>query len=250
MRVSGDRSGYRRGRNGFVRQLRAMSARSVALVSALVAGIAVANAGSIKAAEGATIANPPQLKMTVEHLQKHYQATQSFSAKFVETITRVGAPPQERQGTVYYRKPGRIRFDFTSPQPETLVSDGTTFYDYDPGLNQVMETPLSNVLKTRSAAAFLMGAGNLEREFDAAPGPPSEDNLQTIHLTPRGGGDQIVLGMDPSNFNIVTLQLNDALGNVTSFHFDDIRFNVPLEETLFAFKVPAGADIVSPSGTQ
>lgn len=217
---------------------------------AFLAGMAVAGAEPFIVVEAATIANPPQLKMLVEHLQKHYQATQSFSAKFVESITRVGTPPQERQGTVYYRKPGRIRFDFTSPQPETLVSDGTTFYDYDPGLNQVMETPLSNVLKTRSAAAFLMGAGDFEREFDAMPGPPSEDNLQTIRLTPKAGGDRVELGVDPADFNITTLQLNDALGNVTLFHFDDIRVNVPLEESLFAFKVPAGADIVSPTGTQ
>ena len=217
---------------------------------AFLAGMAVAGADPFLGAEAATITNPPQLKMLVEHLQKHYQATQSFSAKFVETITRVGTPPQERQGAVYYRKPGRIRFDFTSPQPETLVSDGTTFYDYDPGLNQVMETPLNNVLKTRSAAAFLMGAGDIEREFNATPGPPSEDNLQTIRLTPKGGGDRIELGVDPADFNITTLQLNDALGNITLFHFDDIRVNVPLEESLFAFKVPAGADIVNPAGTQ
>jgi outer membrane lipoprotein carrier protein len=250
MRVSNDRGGVRRGRNGCVRLSRAAWIKRLVQVIAIIAGMAIAGFAPIIGTNAATIANPPQLKMMVEHLQKHYQATQSFSAKFVETITRVGAPPQERQGTVYYRKPGRIRFDFTSPQPETLVSDGTTFYDYDPGLNQVMETPLGNVLKTRSAAAFLMGAGNLEREFDTAPGLPSEDNLQTIRLTPKGGGHRIELGMDPANFNIVTLQLNDALGNVTLFRFDDIRINVPLEESLFAFKVPAGADIVSPSGTQ
>lgn len=227
--------------------------KGLVLTAGFVAGLAMAPLGSALlpiVARAATIANPPQLKVLVEHLQKHYQATQSFSAKFTETITRVGAPPQERQGTVYYRKPGRIRFDFTSPQAETLVSDGTTFYDYDSGLNQVMETPLKNVLKTRSAAAFLMGAGDLEHEFDAAPGPASADNLQTIQLTPKGGGDRIDLGMDQTNFNIVTLQLNDALGNVTLFHFDDIRINVPLEEALFAFKVPAGADVVSPSGSQ
>ena len=227
--------------------------KGLLLTVGLVTGLALASlVNPLMTAEGraATIANPPQLKVLVEHLQKHYQATQSFSAKFTETITRVGAPPQQRQGTVYYRKPGRIRFDFTSPQPETLVSDGTTFYDYDSGLNQVMETPLRNVLKTRSAAAFLMGAGDLEREFDAAPGAASADNLQTVQLTPKGGGDRIDLGMDQANFNIVSLQLNDALGNITLFHFDDIRINVPLEEALFAFKVPAGADIVSPSGPQ
>ena len=218
----------------------------------LVAGLGFAlSAGPVMTAQAqaATIANPPQINMLVEHLQKHYQATQSFSAKFVETIRRVGGPPQERHGTIYYRKPGQIRFDFTSPQPETLVSDGTTFYDYDPGLNQVIETPLSNVLKTPSAAAFLMGAGNLEREFEAIPGPRSAEDLENVGLIPKAGGDRIELGVDPANFDIVTLHLKDALGNVTIFRFSDIRINVPLEKALFAFKVPAGADIVSPSGT-
>jgi outer membrane lipoprotein carrier protein len=201
-------------------------------------------------ADGAVTVTPPELKALVEHLQKHYQATESFSAKFTETITRVGGPPEERQGTVYYSKPGRVRFDFTSPQPETLVSDGTTFYDYDPGLNQVMQTPLKKILKTRSAAAFLMGAGDIEREFDASPGAEDTASQKSLWLTPKGGGDRIELGIDPANFNIVTLQLGDALGNVTVFHFDDIRVNVPLEATLFAFKIPAGADIVGPSGVQ
>jgi outer membrane lipoprotein carrier protein len=201
-------------------------------------------------AEAAVTVTSPDVKALVEHLQKHYQSTESFSAKFSETIARVGAPPEERRGTVYYSKPGRVRFDFTSPQAETLVSDGTTFYDYDPGLNQVMETPLKNVLKTRSAAAFLMGAGDIEREFHAAPGGEDTAGLKSLRLTPRGGGDAIGLGIDPANFNIVTLQLGDALGNVTVFQFDDIRVNVPLEASLFAFKAPAGADIVNPSGVQ
>src|ERR1700744_375662 len=74
-------------------------------------------------AEAAMSVAPPEVKALVEHLQKHYQATGSFSAKFSETITRVGGPPEERRGTVYYSKPGRVRFDFTSPQLETLVSD-------------------------------------------------------------------------------------------------------------------------------
>ena len=112
-----------------------------------------------------------------------------------------------------------------------------------------METPLKNVLKTRSAAAFLMGVGDLDREFDAAPGAIGSSSLKSLQLTPKGGGDRIELGIDPVNFNIVTLRLGDALGNVTLFHFDDIRVNVPLEAALFAFKVPAGADIVAPSGS-
>ncbi|MGA2410556.1 MAG: outer membrane lipoprotein carrier protein LolA, partial [Candidatus Binataceae bacterium] len=188
-----------------------LSVRMLGMAMLLVGWLAVR-----PVAAATTMPSPaPQLKILLEHLQKHYQASQSFSGKFKEAITRVGAPVQEREGTVYYQKPGRVRFDFTSPQPETLVSDGTTFYDYDPGLNQVMETPLKNVLKARSAAAFLMGVGDIQRDFVATAGPPilSDDNLQSVKLLPKGGGDTIELGVDPKTFNIVTLQLNDALGN-------------------------------------
>ena len=226
----------------------------VAILAAILTAAGVitifGDGGARVVARETTAAEATNLKTLMARLQRHYQETESFGASFKQTITRVGAPPKDRDGTVYYERPGRIRFEFSDPQPETIVSDGVLLHDYDPGLNQVMETPLKNVLKTRSAAAFLMGAGDLEREFNAAPGLASADNLQTVQLTPKGGGDRIDLGMDQANFNIVSLQLNDALGNVTLFHFDDIRINVPLEEALFAFKVPAGADIVSPSGPQ
>jgi outer membrane lipoprotein carrier protein len=241
------------GRGGWFPVLRVLPRLILgAFAAPLIVAIAMPARSQAQEPAGAAITmTPVEVKALVEHLQKHYKATQSFSAKFTETITRVGGPPLERQGSVYYSKPGRVRFDFTSPQPETLVSDGTTFYDYDPGLNQVMETPLKNVLRTKSAAAFLMGVGNIAHEFDAMPMVGDEANLKSLRLTPKaGGGDRIGLGIDPANFNIVILQLTDALGNVTVFHFEDIRINVPIEAELFAFKIPAGADIVGPQQPQ
>jgi outer membrane lipoprotein carrier protein len=200
----------------------------------------------------ATAASPPtELKALPARLQRHYQQTNSFSAAFKQTVTRVGAPPQDRSGKVYYLKPGRVRFDFGDPQPETIVSDGKLLYDYDPGLNQVMETPLKNAIKTEAAAAFLLGVGNVDRDFKASrPASPADDGLIHLLLTPKRGGDDVELGLEPHTLDVISLRLADALGNVTKINFSAIRSNIAMEPTRFDFEPPAGADVVTSSGTR
>jgi outer membrane lipoprotein carrier protein len=208
-------------------------------------------ASATQAAPG-TAATPSrtELKALIAHLQRHYQDTASFKANFKETIARTGAPPRERTGVIYYRKPGRLRWEFAQPQPETIVSDGALIYDYDPGLNQVVETPLKSALKSPSAASFMLGVGNVARDFTAlALAAPPGDPLAHIALIPRGGGDKIELGLDRSNFDIVTLALTDALGNRTVLEFSAVERNVPVASSLFEFTVPAGADIVNSQGS-
>src|SRR5271166_58018 len=109
----------------------------------------------------------PQLKTLLNRLQKHYQQTNSFSAKFKEQIIPAGGAKREREGTVYYRKPGRMRWEFDGQDNEIIVSDGKLLYSYQPDLNQVIETPLEEAFRSSSVAAFLLGIGNIERDFDA-----------------------------------------------------------------------------------
>ena len=195
--------------------------------------------------------NSADLKSILAKLQRHYQETDSFSATFKQTVTRVGAPPKVRTGTVYLEKPGRVRFDFGEPQPETIVSDGKLLYDYDPGLNQVMETPLKSAIKTQAAAAFLLGVGDVQRDFKATRiATPANDGLTYLLMSPKHGGEDIAIGLDPHTTNIVSLKLADALGNVTEFHFSDFETNVPIEASRFDFRMPEGADVITPSNVR
>ena len=113
------------------------------------------------------------LKQVLDRLQRHYRETNSFTAKFNEEIAAVGAPKKQRQGTVSFRKPGRMRWEFETPEKQTIVSDGETLYSYDPDLNQVVETPLKQALKSSSATSFLLGIGNINRDFKAAFANPA-----------------------------------------------------------------------------
>jgi len=185
------------------------------------------------------------LDRVLDRLQQHYQATKSFTAKFDETITRAGAPPLQRNGLIYYEKPGKLRWEFEGSQPETIVSDGRTIYDYDPGLNQVVETPLAQAFRSEAAAAFLLGVGNLKRDFNAATisAPDSPRSIQ-VALTPKQGGERIEAGIERKTYNIATLSIEDAMGNRTYLSFSNIRLNQPLEAFQFTFTPPDGADVV------
>ncbi|HXD91453.1 MAG TPA: outer membrane lipoprotein carrier protein LolA [Candidatus Binataceae bacterium] len=199
----------------------------------------------VAAAPATPATTASNLTRLVERLQDHYQATDSLTAKFVETLGSPGAPPRERSGQMSYRKPGMIRWEFGAPQPETIVADGTTLFDYDPGLNQVVETPLKNAFKGHSAVAFILGVGNLRRDFSVASTPSgSADGLKHLMVSPKDGGDKIELGLDTKTMNIMKLRVIDGLGNSTTVQFSSIARNVAIDRAQFKFVTPEGADIV------
>jgi outer membrane lipoprotein carrier protein len=190
------------------------------------------------------------LKQVLARLQRHYRDTNSFSAKFNEVITTVGAPKRERSGVVSFRKPGRMRWEFAAPEVQTIVSDGEMLYSYDPELNQVVQTPLRQAIKSSSATSFLLGMGNINRDFKAAfVNSVASDGLVHLILDSKAGGYQIEIGLDPKSYNLMTLTLTDQLGDVTKVDFSDIHNNVTLPDSTFAFKTPAGADIVNAPAT-
>ena len=186
------------------------------------------------------------LKRVLDRLQKHYHDTYSFTANFNEEIATVGAPKRQRQGTVSFRKPGRMRWEFETPEKQTIVSDGETLYSYDPDLNQVVETPLKQALKSSSATSFLLGIGNINRDFKAAfASPPTPTGLIDLILDAKTGGYKIEVGLDPKTYDLMKLTLTDQLGDVTKIDFIGIHDNVELPDSIFAFKAPPGADIVT-----
>ncbi len=206
----------------------------------------LAMAMPVRADSAQSSAQLKTLKTLLDRLQKHYQQTTSFSAKFTEEIVPAGGAKREREGTVYYRKPGQMRWEFAGDDNEIIVSDGKQLYSYEPDLNQVIETPLEQAFKSSSTAAFLLGIGNVQRDFDASmPATAPADGLKHIVLKPKNGSDSFEMGVDPKTLDLKSLRLTDALGDITELAFSDINSDAPLDAKLFTFIPPAGADIVN-----
>jgi chaperone LolA len=199
-----------------------------------------------KAGTEASSLRPADLDTIVARLQERYDCSRSMQANFDETLSSPGGMTRTRKGTVYFRKIGRMRWEFAAPSEGTVVSDGKTVYDYEKDLNQVVELPVNKALKS-SATAFLLGLGNIRRDFKVAlPPAPSNDGLMHVILSPKGGGDTMELGLDPKSYDIVNFKLTNQVGGVTGLKFSDIRTNVALDDSLFTFTVPEGADVVRP----
>jgi len=188
------------------------------------------------------------LTEVMDGLQRHYRNTKSFSAKFVEHIAPVGGAARMRQGTVYFRKPGQMRWDFEEPSKELIVSDGKQLYNYDPELNQVVEAPLAQALRSPGATEFLLGVGDIGSDFNASlVDSAANDGLMHLRLVPKKEGNTVELGLEAKSFNIQTIRVIDQLGDVTALKFSAIENNGPIPDSTFAFTPPDGVDIVHSS---
>lgn len=224
--------------------------------AALAVGLAIAIgasggafAGTTTKAAGARANQSGKLDTILKRIQIHYQKTDSLTAQFSEDIAAANGMKRARDGKVYYRKPGKMRWEFTGTEAETIVSDGKDIYSYQPDLNQVMKAPLARVFKSSAPAAFLLGVGDIKRDFKASiPEPPPSDGLVHVALSPKGGGQTIELGLDPQSYDLKWLRITDQLGNVSTLQFRDIRTNIALNESIFAFEPPKDADIVEAPG--
>ncbi len=236
-----DETCWRHYRPNFVAVMAAKTMRIAAVaVAASLAAATAALAGTYAGQQSA------ELRSILDKIQRHYDATKSSSAHFHEEIVPVGGMKRVREGTVYFRKPGRMRWDFTTPTAETIVSDGEQLYSYEPDLNQVIESPLKQALKTNTAVGFLLGIGNIRRDFDAAlPAAKPTDGRVHVLLRPKADGLKFELVLDPATYDIVGFTMTDQIGDVTKLSFTAIRDNPPLDDALFAFEAPEGADIVT-----
>ena len=156
-------------------------------------------------------------------------------------MRRVGAPKRTRKGTVSFRKPGRMRWEFEAPDKETIVSDGETLFSYDPDLNQVVETPLRQALKIEQRD--LIPARDREYQPRLQGGireSAGADGLIDLSLDAKTGGYKIEIGLDPKTLQPLTLTLTDQLGDVTRIDFSDVHDNVQMPESIFAVQSAAG----------
>jgi outer membrane lipoprotein carrier protein len=222
-------------------------------VSASIGGFILALALVLWPMHGGRAGGTPPLEQLVARVQARYDQTTHFHARFhQETRVRGFDQPQTGEGQVWILKPGMMRWEYTKPDPQTIIVQGETLWMYFPAERQVIRDRLSDSLQSRAPALFLAGRGKLTELFSVAgpgPDPAGKEGLLTLQLTPRAEPahlSEVRLGIDPGSYLIVRVTLIDALGSVTTIRFSDINTEVAIDPSLFQFQVPPGVEVVSP----
>ncbi len=187
-----------------------------------------------------------------EALQKKYDGVKDFSADFAHTYE--GGVLHKRiteRGHLVVKKPGKMRWDYTSPEAKLFVSDGTKMYSYIPQDKQVIVASVPAEDEAATPTLFLAGKGNLTRDFtpslvDRPEGMPSDSRaLKLVPKSRQQDYDWLILVVDPGTLDIVGLITVDGQGGKSTFSFTKLKQNIGLADKDFAFKIPRGVDVVT-----
>ncbi|MGE0821807.1 MAG: outer membrane lipoprotein chaperone LolA [Candidatus Binatia bacterium] len=191
-------------------------------------------------------AQAASVNAVVERLQERYDTTPGFRADFTQEIESATLGQKVTSyGKVFFKKPGRMRWEFTEPD-QLLVSDGKFFWLYQPKENQVLRAPFTQAFRSSTPVSFLLGVGRITQDFiPTLQGQTAE--IYSLRLTPKKDPEAIGvldLQVDAKTFDILQATIIDPIGNTTRVGFSHIDRKSPFDETLFRFTVPDGVDIV------
>lgn len=194
---------------------------------------------------------PPPAQEVAAALQKKYDAIKDFTADFVhDSEGGVLRKKQTERGVVQVKKPGRMRWDYKAPEPKIFVSDGHRIYLHIPADNQVIISPVPEQDQATTAVMFLVGKGNLTRDFTvsyAEGGGPDTYALRLQPKLPERDYDWLQIVVDRRTLQIRSLSAADSQGGRSTFQFSNFKENVGLSDKTFTFKIPRGADVTTNS---
>ena len=197
----------------------------------------------------------PNVHLVAQLVDEHYNHLQTFQAEFTEIYQGAGVERQE-SGTLWLKKPGKMRWEYRSPQEKVFLSDGKTSWLYLPAEKQARKSPLKNLEDLRSPLAFLLGKTKLEKELRSLSFAPDvkawkEDDVM-LRGIPRGLEDrveQVLLEITPEH-RISRILIQSTDDSITEYRFSDLRENVAVEEKEFKFVAPAGTEVIATEGLE
>jgi len=190
-----------------------------------------------------------ELRSVLEKMQRRYDQAKDFRAKFTQTYSRaVVGRATVSTGTLSFKKPGRMRWDYDKPEPSMFLSNGQVLWLYEPTEKQAFKQELKSS-QLPAALAFLMGKGKLVDEFDVTfakdeHGRPGDIRLALSPKQPQSSYKSILFIVDPKEYLVRESILVDSQGNTNHFAFDDLEVNGKVADALFKWTPPAGVRVV------
>lgn len=177
-------------------------------------------------------------------MDHHYNALHSLRVQFTETYAGMGIQRTE-SGTMLLKKPGRMRWTYSTPPGKVFVLDGKYAWFYAPGDAQVQRLPATQLDDLRSPLRFLLGHTQLAKELSNLTVKPTNGQflLQGIPLRMEKRIASISLSVLP-NGTIRTMTILEIGGARTSFDFADEQPNVPVTPADFIYQPPPGVPVI------
>lgn len=187
-----------------------------------------------------------------QKVDRHYNGLITLKADYTEIYRGAGISRTE-SGTLWLKRPGRMRWEYREPREKLFLTDGKTAWFYVPGDRQARKTSIKNLDDLRTPLAYMLGKTKLEKEFaglSLAPDvKPTVSGNVVLRGVPRNMTDRIsdvIMEINPDG-SFQRLLAQEIDGSTTDFRFFNLKENIPIPESRFKFAPPPGVETVEAS---
>lgn len=188
----------------------------------------------------------PEVKALVERMQRFYESTSDFTASFSQTYAYAGSRRQQTSaGTMTFKKPGLMRWEYATPSPKTFVLANDKVYMHDPEAKLLTRARI-DTSQLSASVTFLFGKGNLLDEFDISRGACASCAGTLLELVPRKPDPRfkrLKLEVDPKSAQVIRSVVIDPDGSQNAITFSQMKANVGVSEKAFVLSPPEGTQM-------
>ncbi len=202
---------------------------------------AQAPAGAKAATPAKPVAMTAEVKTLVDRMQAFYEKTADFKAGFRQDYKyKTFRRTQTSEGTVTYKKPGLMRWEYQKPTARTFVLAANKVYAYDPAA-QSLTVGSVDTSQLSASVTFLFGQGKLADEFSITKGACKDCKGTLLVLDPLKAEPrfrQVRLEVDPKTAQVLRSTVVDPDGSENTITFLDLKTNVGIAADSFKLDVP------------
>lgn len=236
------------------------SRQSAALWLSLLTAVSVFAAGAGPQTRPAKPAAREDVRAIVRAVEARYRSARTLKATFLERYAEGRNDIRVETGTVYFSRPGRMRWEYEAPETKFFLSDGKTVWFYVPADRTVTRAKLRESADFRTPLALLTGKAQLSRfcgRVELADVRASATGNLVLRCLPRirerGSGDSRLAEVPPfqeallevdAAYRLVRVLVREPGEIETEFRFANWEENIRVGEVLFHFQAPPGVAIV------
>jgi outer membrane lipoprotein carrier protein len=186
----------------------------------------------------------------IDGIQAKYSRMRGLSADFQQVYTGRDGRTIRESGRLLLKRPGKARWEYTSPDHKLFVSDGKDVYFYVFGERQAAKSSIRASADPQIPFLFLLGRGNIRRDFSRieliADEAPIIAGNRLLRLFPKRAPEefrQLIVEVDPNSFEVRRLVIFERSGARMDFLLSNLRENHVAPDSEFQFKPPPGVVI-------
>jgi len=181
-------------------------------------------------------------------IEKRY-AVPGFSADFFQTSTlKAMEITDSASGKAFFKRPGKMRWEYKTPDRQTFITDNETLWIFRPEDNQVMIGKAPSFFEGGKGFSFLSDMKSIQQKFSIALEKKTQDDYYELKLLPREKAfdvSVIYLSVSTRTFDVAKIVTVNSYGDETRIVFNDIQFAKEIDDSLFSFKLPEGVEVLN-----